>query len=228
LAVVGKRDTLGDLAGDARALAGGPFGVLDHGTHVTLYRHGIDGSVAAHRIDHAANLRTLAQLGCDRVLALGSVGSLHRNLGVGSFVAPDDFIALDQRPVSIADDDGQHVVPGFTPTWRARVLDTWRGVDAEPIVDGGVYWQVNGPRFETPAEIRLLAGFADLVGMTLASECVAANQLDLDYAAVCIVDNLANGVGDAPLTPTEYEQGAAANATRLARVLTAIVPQLAA
>jgi 5'-methylthioadenosine phosphorylase len=227
LAVIGKHQTLGAPAPDARVPAGEPLGVLDHGTHVTLYRHGIDGSVAAHRIDHTANVRALAQLACDRVLALGAVGSLRRDLGVGSFVAPDDFIALDQRPVSTTGDEGQHVVPGFTATWRARVLDTWRGVDAEPIVDGGVYWQVNGPRFETAAEIRLLAGLADLVGMTVASECVAANQLGLEYAAVCIVDNLANGVGDAPLTPTEYERGATANAARVARTLTAVVPPLA-
>ena len=42
----------------------------------------------------------------------------------------------------------------------------------------------------------MIAGFADVVGMTVGAECVAANQLGLDYAAVCIVDNLANGLDD--------------------------------
>jgi 5'-methylthioadenosine phosphorylase len=228
LAVIGKRHTLGAPPAGARVRATEPLAVLDHDTHVTVYRHGIDGSVAAHRIDHAAHLRALAQLGCDRVLALGSVGSLHPAVGVGTFVAPDDFIALDQRPVAAVDDGDQQVVPGFTRSWRTRILDTWQRVGTEAIVDGGVYWQVNGPRFETPAEIRFLAAYADLVGMTLASECVTANQLGLDYAAVCVVDNLANGVGDSPLTRAAYEQGAAANATRLARMLDAIVPLLAA
>ena len=71
------------------------------------------------------------------------------------------------------------------------------------MVDGGVYWQTNGPRFETPAEVRMLAAHADVVGMTVASECVAANQLGLEYAAVCVVDNLANGIGVETLTPEQ-------------------------
>ena len=61
----------------------------------------------------------------------------------------------------------------------------------------------------------MIAAHADVVGMTVASECVAANQLGLDYAAVCIVDNLANGVGDALLTPEEYRRGQEANQRRL-------------
>jgi 5'-methylthioadenosine phosphorylase len=194
---------------------------------VTLYRHGLDAYVAPHQIDHAAHLHALAQLGCDRVLALSSVGSLHRALPVGSFVAPDDFIALDHPPVSAHEDTRQHVVPGFTPEWRARLLAAWRAVTAEPVVAGGVYWQVNGPRFETPAEVRLIAASADLVGMTVPSECVAANQVGLAYAAVCVVDNLANGVGDRPLTVEEFERGAAANAARLGRLLERLVPELA-
>ena len=62
--------------------------------------------------------------------------------------------------------------------------------------DGGVYWQARGPRFETPAEIRLMAAHADVVGMTIATECVVAGELGLDYAALCVVDNLANGLGE--------------------------------
>jgi 5'-methylthioadenosine phosphorylase len=227
LAVIGKHATLGPPVPAAPGAAPHPEGLVDHGTHVALYRHGLAGDVLPHRIDHAAHLRTLRQAGCDRVLALSSVGSLHLDLPVGSFVAPHDFIALDQRPVS-AGDDHHHVVPGFSDSWRHRVLAAWRHTGGEPIVDHGVYWQANGPRFETAAEIRLLATFADLVGMTVPSECVAANQLGLAYAAVCVVDNLANGVGDTPLTTEEYERGAAENATRLTAVLGRVIPDLAA
>jgi 5'-methylthioadenosine phosphorylase len=168
------------------------------------------------------------QLGCDRVLALSSVGSLRVDLPVGSFVAPHDFVALDQDPVDVNDADAQHVVPGFTDGWRHQILTVWRRVADSPIIDGGVYWQASGPRFETPAEIRYIGTFADLVGMTVPSECVAANQLGVAYAAVCIVDNLANGVGDTPLTTEEFERGAAANAAQLNRALSRVIPELAA
>jgi purine nucleoside phosphorylase len=227
LAVVGKHQTLGPPDPDAPRPDVVPRDVLDLGDHLVCYRHGLDDAVLAHRIDHAAHLRALAGLGCDRILALSSVGSLHRALPVGAFVVPSDFQALDQEPV-VADGDNPHVVPGFTPAWRARLVETWRARAGEPIVDGGVYRQTNGPRFETPAEVRFLAAFADLVGMTVASECVAANQTGLAYAAVCVVDNLGNGVADQPLTLEELERAAAANATRLRRALERVVPELAA
>jgi 5'-methylthioadenosine phosphorylase len=228
LAVIGKEGTLGSPLASARVAAPQPIGVLDHGTHVTLYRHGLDTYVAPHRIDHAAHLRTLVQLGCDRVLALSSVGSLRVGLPVGSFVAPHDFVALDHTPVDIGDTDAQHVVPGFTDAWRHEILTVWRRVAGAPIIDGGVYWQANGPRFETPAEIRFIGTFADVVGMTVPSECVAANQLGVAYAAVCIVDNLANGVGDTPLTSEEFERGSAASTARLSVALSRVIPELAA
>ncbi len=96
-----------------------------------------------------------------------------------------------------------------------------------PLRDGGVYWQTFGPRFETPAEIRFIAQFADVVGMTVASECVLAGELDLAYAAVCVVDNLANGVGDANLTVDEFEAGKAANRAAVIATLDTLVPELA-
>jgi 5'-methylthioadenosine phosphorylase len=229
LAVIGKRATVGEPRPEARVVLEGlrePVAVLDHGSHVVLYRHGIDAYVAPHRIDHVANLRALADLGCDRVLAISSVGSLHAGVGVGSFVVPDDFIALDQPAIAASDDDRQHVVPAFAPRWRESVLSAWRSEIGAPALERGVYWQANGPRFETPAEICMMAKFADVVGMTVASECVAACQVGLDYAAACIVDNLANGIADAPLTPEEYERGQAANREQLASALAALVPVL--
>jgi purine nucleoside phosphorylase len=74
----------------------------------------------------------------------------------------------------------------------------------------------------------MLAGVADVVGMTVASECVAANQLGLDYACVAIVDNLANGLAAELLTPEEYARGQEANQDLLLAALAAVVPVLAA
>lgn len=226
LAVVGKVETLGEPPAERRVRSRLPLAVFDHGSHVTLYRHGTEAYVAPHRVDHAPHLQTLAQLGCDRLLALSSVGSLHPDLPVGTFVVPDDFIALAETPV-VASEPHQHVVPGFTAPWRDRLLAAWHDVADEPLVDHGVYWQMNGPRFETRAEIRLAATAADVIGMTMASECVAANQLGLAYAGVCIVDNLANGVAGVELTLEEFRRAAAANAVRLLAVLARLVPVLA-
>jgi 5'-methylthioadenosine phosphorylase len=188
-------------------------------------RHG-DPYVQPHRIDHAANMRALLEAGCDRVLALGSVGGLRRELDVGTFVCPDDFIALHAGR-SAFDDRRAHVVPGFDDEWRRRIVSAWsRRVDA-PLLDGGVYWEAIGPRFETRAEIRLIARHADIIGMTIASECAVAGELGLQYAAICIVDNLANGVGERELTVEEFEEGRRSNRERLGAAVGAIVSELA-
>ncbi len=229
LAIIGKERTVGEPEPETRLMLEGlhaPVPVVDAGTHLVLYRHGLDEYVAPHRIDHVANLRALHDLGCDRIMAVSSVGALRTSLPVGSFLVPDDFIALDHAPIAASNDERQHVVPAFSPTWRTAVLDAWRSHVDELVVDRGVYWQVNGPRFETPAEIRMVAQFADVVGMTVGSECTAACQLGLDYAAVCVVDNLANGIGERPLTREEYERGQEMNQRRLADALAAVVPAL--
>ncbi|HKH15723.1 MAG TPA: MTAP family purine nucleoside phosphorylase [Solirubrobacterales bacterium] len=197
---------------------------LDVGDAALIPRHG-DPYVQPHRIDHAANMRKLLDAGCDRVLALGSVGGLHRELDVGTFVCPDDFIALHAGR-SAFDDRRSHLVPGFDAEWRGRVLGAWSGSDAIPLRDGGVYWESIGPRFETRAEIRLIARHADVIGMTIASECVIAGELGLPYAAVCIVDNLANGVAERELTVEEFQAGRARNRERLGKAVGAIVPAL--
>lgn len=195
---------------------------------VVLQRHGFDGYTPAHRIDHGANVAALATLDCDRVLALSSVGSLHVEIALGTVVVPDDFIALDAPPTAVRDDGVAHVVPGFASAWRGHVLEAWRTHDDGAVRDGAVYWQTNGPRFETPAEVRYLAAFADLVGMTVGSECVAAVELGLDYAAVCVVDNLANGLGDGLLSVEEFEAGKASNEARVVSVLGRVVADLTA
>ncbi|HEY8083031.1 MAG TPA: MTAP family purine nucleoside phosphorylase [Solirubrobacterales bacterium] len=194
---------------------------------LVLQRHGPGTYRPPHLIDHAANMRAVVDAGCDRVLAISSVGSLHPELAVGSFVCPNDFISL-QTSVSVFDDARGHKTPGFDLGWRDALLSAWAAKAPTALRDGGVYWQTDGPRFETPAEIRLIAAHADLVGMTLASECIVAGELGLRYAAVCVVDNLANGVGPKPLSIEALERDRCANAARLRDALATVLTTLVA
>jgi 5'-methylthioadenosine phosphorylase len=235
LALVGGTGLLGvDVPeGEPRTVESerGPVTVLDAGSHVLLQRHHGHTYRPPHLIDHAANVGALRDAGCDRVLALASVGSLRRKLGVGTFVCPDDFIALHLGLSSFEDERG-HLVPGFSPDWRARVVAAWQQA-AGPLRDGGVYWQAIGPRLETPAEVRLMAAHADVVGMTIASESLVAREAGIDYAAICLVDNMANGIeGEAeatgPLSMDQVKAGVAANRPALLAALESVVPELAA
>ena len=199
----------------------------EHGAAI-VQRHGAaDGAyVLPHAIDHAVNLRPLLEQGCDRVLAIGSVGSLKPELPVGSLLCPDDFIALHVG-VSVFADARAHTAPGFDRRWRSEVIEAWTAGGQAPR-DGGVYWQTLGPRFETAAEIRLIAPHADVVGMTIASECIVAGELGLEYAALCMVDNLANGLAEGELDVAALEDDRLANAARLQNGLAAVLPQLGA
>jgi 5'-methylthioadenosine phosphorylase len=198
---------------------------LPEGEWEALQRHGED-YLLPHEIDHVANLRRLVDAGCDRAVAIGSVGGLRRDLGPGALICPDDFIALDAPPATALAGFAAHRVPGFDLEWRREVLAAFGGAGAE-VGDGGVYWQATGPRLETPAEIRLVAQHADVIGMTIASECVAAGELGLAYGAVCMVDNLANGIAEEELTLAEVEAGRKRNREALTAALAAALPGLA-
>jgi len=209
----------GSGAHDVELPADGPTVVRRHGEGYTL----------PHEIDHAANMRALVDAGCDRVLAIGSVGGLAAGLAPGTFVCPDDFIALDAPAATALAGVAAHRVPGFDPEWRRRVLDAFAAADEARIDvrDGGVYWQANGPRLETRAEIRFVAAHADVIGMTVASECIAAGEAGLAYAAVCVVDNFANGVAETELTLEDVVAGQARHRAVLGAALAVAIPRLA-
>jgi purine nucleoside phosphorylase len=208
--------------------AGGalPVEATDGGEIVGIPRHGFDRSIPAHLVDHRANIQAACALGCNRVLALGSAGSLDKDLKVGTLICPEDFFAPEVAPSFYRDPRG-YSIPGFDREWRRIVISAWGSLTKTKLEDGGIYAQSIGPRFETPAEVRALAEHADMVGMTLAAETVLAGEAALAYAAVCTIDNLANGIEDKRLTVDEYRRGRDRTAKVLVADLSYVLPALA-
>src|SRR5262245_45882369 len=98
LAVILGSNALGPRGGEVAAAAS------EHGTAIVQRHGGPDATyVLPHEIDHEANLVPLVEQGCDRVLGIGSVGSVKAALPVGTLVCPDDFIALHQSESTFAD-----------------------------------------------------------------------------------------------------------------------------
>lgn len=203
----------------------GPVALLTTDHAVLLPRHGLDRFTAAHLLDHRRNIAGLCAAGCDRVVALGSVGGL-RDWPVGTVVCPFDFFGFGATASYFRDRRG-HRVPGFDEPWRDTVIAAWEAVTDTPILDGGVYAQTTGPRFETPAEVRFLAEHADVVGMTIGSECTLAAEAGLAYASICTIDNLANGVAGERLDIDDYHANVAAFQARLLADLDGLLPRLA-
>jgi 5'-methylthioadenosine phosphorylase len=203
-----------------------PVEAIDAEQIVAIPRHGFDRSIPAHLVDHKANIRAACELGCNRVLAFGSAGSLDEDLKVGTLICPDDFYAPEVAPSFYRDPQG-HSVPGFDSEWRRIVIRAWNSLTESKLEDGGIYAQTIGPRFETAAEVRALGEVADMVGMTIAAESILAGEAALAYAAVCTIDNWANGVLDKRLTVEEYRRGRDLNARVLVESLGYVLPALA-
>jgi 5'-methylthioadenosine phosphorylase len=213
------------FARDGRRVTHGGITMLEVDGALVLPRHGLDTWSPPHRIDHRAHVAALLGAGVEHVVAVSSVGSLRTDWPVGTCVLADDCYAPNEA-IAYHDDPRSHAVPGFDPSWRTVVRDAWGSATTTPLLDGGVYAQTRGPRFETPAEVRALTKVADLVGMTVASECILTSEVGLPYAAVCVIDNLANGLGGAPLTMDEFQAGVAANRARLVADLDALLAAL--
>jgi len=172
-----------------------------------LSRHGADHSLAPHQVNYRANALALKALGVGYVFATNAAGSLRTELPPGAFVILDDFIDFTkQRPLTLF---GGHkwshtdfTIP-YSPLLRSMLLES-AAAHKVPIQDRGTYVCCDGPRFESPAEVRLFRAWGgDLVGMTGLPEAVFAREAGLEYAAVAIVTNFGAGLTETPVAHSE-------------------------
>ncbi len=167
---------------------------------VYLNRHGLNREHPPHRINYRGNLTALRMLGVTRVLATNAVGSINRALPPGSIMVIDDYLDFTSGRAATFF-DGERTGHAYTemstpccPALRARLLEL-ADQDGLEIHPGGTYVCTNGPRFETPAEIRMFDQLGgDVVGMTAMPEVVLARELGLHYAAIAYSINWAAGI----------------------------------
>lgn len=186
----------------------GPIVVSELGAGVAFVaRHGTDHSIAPHRVNYRANIHALREVGVDRVLAVCSVGGIGANCVPGALVLPDQLIDYTQGREMTFQRPGDPVVHfdfthPYSPAWRVKIAEELTGIGVD-FLDGGTYAAVQGPRFETAAEVRRLAGDGcHLVGMTGMPEAILAREAGIEYAAICPVGNLAAGI-----SPDELKMG---------------------
>jgi 5'-methylthioadenosine phosphorylase len=198
-----------------------PFGPAEvHvGEVALLLRH--QYGLPPHRINFRACMAALAILGVDRAVALGSSGSLKREIAPGSLLIPTDYMSMTDIP-SIHD----HAIDHVCPEIDAGIVNELAALVPEARV-GGVYVQTRGPRIETVAEVKMLGRCADVVGMTVASEATLARELGIGFAALCTVDNYAHGLDGAVLTYEHILETAHKNRKRTEEIIRLIVETMA-
>lgn len=198
-----------------------PFGtaeILTGKNLVMLMRHQF--SRPPHRINYRANLAAMAIAGVDRIVAFGSTGSLKPAIAPGSILIPTDYVSVTDIP-SIHDHAIEHVRPELALDLAERLA---RIVPSAQY--GGTYVQTRGPRIETVAEVQALAKIADVVGMTVASEATLACELKMDFAALCTIENYANGLGTEVLTYEHIKKVSQEHSDRTEEIVNAIIENL--
>lgn len=180
-----------------------------------------------HLINHRANVNALKRLGCREVVLFCSTGSLRPSIAPGTVVLADDFVAPCCQTQYTAADASAHVAPRVDEGLRRALAGlVGRVLPGAPLERGGVYANTAGPRFETRAEVRALAGAygGDVVGMTAAHEItLCAEQPVAAVAAVCCVDNMANGVSDSSIDYASFKAMVAQNRPNMEALLSALI-----
>lgn len=177
-----------------------------------LPRHGKKHTSPPHLINFRANLWALRELGVKRVFATSTCGSIDPGMRPGDLVLLDQFIDFTKRRPQTFYEGGKSKVvhvdvsEPYCPELRNILMGVARDLKLK-IHPRATYGCTEGPRFETAAEIKALRKLGcDLVGMTIVPECVLARELELCYAAIAVVTNLAAGISKKRLTYTEVSE----------------------
>jgi 5'-methylthioadenosine phosphorylase len=185
--------------------------------YISRHGKGYPGQIPPHMINHKANLKAMKDLGVLEIISVNSTGSLKTELEPGTLIVPDDYISLSETP-TIFDNEQRHIIPTLSEKVRQRIIEASEKLGIS-LITKGTYCQTRGPRLETKAEIRMMSRYADIVGMTMASEAVIAREMDLEYASICSVDNFGHGLTENPLTTQEIKENARINAGKILTII---------
>jgi purine-nucleoside phosphorylase len=165
-------------------------------------------------------VRMSAAAGCRAVVLTNGCGGLRPEWSPGTPVLIEDHINLTATSPIV----GANFVD-LTDLYSPRLRALCREV--EPDLDEGVYVQLPGPHYETPAEIGMVRTIGgDLVGMSTTLEAIAAREAGLEILGLSLVTNAAAGMTGEPLNHEEVLAAGTQAATRMGALLKSIVPRI--
>ncbi len=167
--------------------------------------------------------RLMKMMGAEILFLTNASGGINPSLGAGSFMLITDHIScFAPNPLIGANIDELGCrFPDMSKIYDENLQEVIKAAAVEnqiPLQEG-IYVQLTGPSFESPAEIKMLRTLgADAVGMSTVVEAIAANHMGMKICGISCVANLAAGMTDQPLTHDEV-QAAANQAAPLFRKL---------
>ncbi len=167
--------------------------------YVLLSRH-VENSyrTTAPFINYRANIWALKEIGIERILSWSGPGAINAAYHPGDYVVADDLLDFTKNRPNTFYTNGRvgfiRQNPVFCPQVGKSLIDTLKA-ERLSYHQGGAYACTQGPRLETPAEIRMLKILgADMVGMTVVPEVFLAKELEMCYGVLCYITNYAEGV----------------------------------
>ncbi|MGO9613743.1 MAG: S-methyl-5'-thioadenosine phosphorylase [Dissulfurispiraceae bacterium] len=185
------------------------IGALGQEMIAFLPRQGVPHHIQPHKINYRANIWGFKSLGVQRIISVGAVGGMRRDMAPGSIVLLDQLIDMTSgcRKSTFYDEDRVvHIdfTEPYCPEMRDCIIEAAQSVGI-PLVSAATYICVNGPRLETAKEITFFSTFlrGDVVGMTAMPEAVLARELELCLAGISVVTNYAAGIAEHKLKAGE-------------------------
>ena len=158
-------------------------------------------------------IRLMKLMGAKVLFLTNASGGINLDFAAGDFMLITDHIScFAKNPLIGANIDELGVrFPDMTEVYNHELCDIIKDTAAELNISlkQGVYAQLTGPSFESPAEIRMLKTLGvDAVGMSTVVEAIAANHMGMKICGISCVCNLAAGLSPNPLTHEEVQEAA--------------------
>ncbi|MDO4294420.1 MAG: purine-nucleoside phosphorylase [Eubacteriales bacterium] len=169
--------------------------------------------------------RLMKLMGAKILFLTNASGGINPSFAAGDFMMLTDHVSLwAPNPLIGPNMDELGVrFPDMTHVYDTKLQDILRRTAADNGIGlkEGIYAQLTGPSFESPAEIRLLHQLGvDAVGMSTVVEAIAANHMGMRICCISCVCNLAAGMTDNPLTHEEVQEAANAAAPKFKKLVT--------
>ena len=197
-----------------------------------LPRHGGGHTIPPHKINYRANIWALKNAGVKQVVAINAVGGIREDMQPGTVIIPDQIVDYTWSRTSSFFEEGLKQVVHidfthpFCESLRKNIIDS-ADTNAINVIKEGTYAATQGPRLETAAEIvRLERDGCHLVGMTCMPEAALARELELCYASISVVANLAAGKGTEELTMDVIEENLNDGMKKVRQLLEFVIPAL--
>ncbi|MCI5585945.1 MAG: purine-nucleoside phosphorylase [Lachnospiraceae bacterium] len=172
--------------------------------------------------------RLMKMLGAKILFLTNASGGINPSFTAGDFMMLTDHISIFAPNPLIGPNLDQLGTrfPDMTSVYDKELQDILVETAAENGIElkKGVYAQLTGPSFESPAEIQLLHKLdVDAVGMSTVVEAIAANHMGMKICGISCVCNLAAGMSPNPLTHEEVQEAAKVAAPKFKKLLTEAV-----